>query len=308
MKTKIWHILTGIAVLSGLFTTAHGQIFEVNQNSASNNGIGTGTIGEYNLDGTTVNAALVSGLNVAEGLAMSGSNLYVTNYGSGTIGKYTTAGATVNAAFVSGLSNPFGLAVSGGNLFVTNEGNGTIGEYNATTGAVVNASLVSGLGRAYGILVSGSNMFVSSLGVSNNVETIGEYTTSGTTVNASLVSGLTLNAGNPALAMLGSNLLIGNASGTIGEYDATTGTTVNASLVSEPGGLYSFTVFGGNLFVTTSSNTIDVFTTSGAVVATALVSGLNDPQGILAIPEPSTYAALFGLATLGFAAYRRRKK
>ena len=39
-----------------------------------------GTIGEYTTSGATVNASLVSGLNYPYGIAVSGSNLFVTNY------------------------------------------------------------------------------------------------------------------------------------------------------------------------------------------------------------------------------------
>ncbi len=44
--------------------TLCGQIFVTSQNS--------GTIGEYNYDGTPVNSALVSGLSGPDGLAASG--------------------------------------------------------------------------------------------------------------------------------------------------------------------------------------------------------------------------------------------
>ena len=40
------------------------------------------TIGEYTTSGAIVNASLVSGLNYPEGIAVSGSNLFVTNCGN----------------------------------------------------------------------------------------------------------------------------------------------------------------------------------------------------------------------------------
>jgi hypothetical protein len=52
-----------------------------------------GTIGAYTTSGATVNAALISGLNFAVGVAVSGSDLFVSN--AVTIGEYTTSGATV---------------------------------------------------------------------------------------------------------------------------------------------------------------------------------------------------------------------
>jgi hypothetical protein len=75
-------------------------------------GIATGTIGEYGLDGSTFNASLFSGLHIPWGIAISGNDLYVVNNGGTTIGEYTTAGATVNASLISGLDNPAAVAVS----------------------------------------------------------------------------------------------------------------------------------------------------------------------------------------------------
>ena len=43
------------------------------------------------------------GVDGPHGIAVSGSNLFVTNDGKGTIGEYTTSGAVVNASLVSGL-------------------------------------------------------------------------------------------------------------------------------------------------------------------------------------------------------------
>ena len=117
----------------------------------------TTTIGEYTTSGATVNAALISGLNVAHGVAVSGSNLFVANNGSGnpgtgTIGEYTTSGATVNAALITGLSGPDGIAIDGSDLFVTNALSGTIGEYTRS-GATVNAALITGLSVPTGIAI-----------------------------------------------------------------------------------------------------------------------------------------------------------
>jgi hypothetical protein len=121
------------------------------------------TIAEYTTSGATVNPALVSGLgDGAGGIAVSGGNLFVTNFSFNsqlsTIGEYTTSGTTVNAALVSGLSSAGEIAVSGGNLFVTNfnsfpPNTGTISEYDATTGATINSALVSGLNEPAGIAV-----------------------------------------------------------------------------------------------------------------------------------------------------------
>jgi hypothetical protein len=104
-----------------------------------------------------VNASLITGLYQPTGIAITGSDIFVTSYngnpaGGGTIGEYTTSGGTVNASLISGLNGPFGVAVYGDNLYVVNHGDGTIGEYT-TAGDTVNASLVSGLYQPDGIAV-----------------------------------------------------------------------------------------------------------------------------------------------------------
>jgi DNA-binding beta-propeller fold protein YncE len=110
-------------------------------------------MGEYTTSGATVDAALIpSGLGDPSGIAVSGSDLFVTNFSLGTIGKYTTAGAAVDAALISSLGDPDGIAVDGSDLFVANFGSDTIGEYT-TSGATVNAALISGLFNPEGIAI-----------------------------------------------------------------------------------------------------------------------------------------------------------
>jgi len=187
MKNTRRTLMAATALLGlWLINAAQAQIYVANFNSGMIDG---GTIGEYNLDGSTVNASLVTGLTEPVDLAVSGGDIFVANYGSDTIGEYTTAGATVNASLVTGLSGPYSLAVSGGDIFVANSGSGTIGEYT-TAGATVNASLVSGLDVPCGLAVSGGNIFVANKVLGIGPGTIGEYTTAGATVNASLVTGL----------------------------------------------------------------------------------------------------------------------
>jgi hypothetical protein len=93
------------AALLGLcpFSAAHAQIFVSN--------FGGNSIGEYNLDGTAINASLILGLNDPQDIAISGSRLFVTNLDSGTIGEYTTSGTAINPSLVSGLNEPTYLVV-----------------------------------------------------------------------------------------------------------------------------------------------------------------------------------------------------
>jgi hypothetical protein len=84
------------------------------------------------------------------------------------------------------------------------------------------------------------------------------------------------------IVLSGSNLFVTNqATGTLGEYNATTGAVVNASLVSGLSQPWAIAVSGTNLFVTNLGNgTIGEYTTSGGTVNPSLVSGLNWPYGI----------------------------
>ena len=244
--------------------TARGDIYVVNY--------GTNTIGKYSNSGGVVNASLISGLHQPQGIAVSGSNLFVTNEHAspstgepGGVGEYTTSGGVVNTSLVTNRNWPVGIAVSGSNLFVTNVYNpasDAIDEYT-TSGVAVSIPLLSGpaFPGPDGIAVSGSNLFVANYG-----GTIGEYTTSGGIVNASLVSGLSEPEG---LVLSGPDLFVANfGNGTIGEY-----------------------------------------TTSGVVVNASLISGLNGPVGIVVTPapEPSTLA-LLGASVLGLLAYAWRRR
>ena len=96
------------------------------------------TIGEYDAaTGVAINAALIAGLDLPTGIAISGSHLYVANAGAGTIGEYNLDGTVINAALVTGLSGGYQLghiAVLGNSLYVTDIGRGVVGEYDATTG------------------------------------------------------------------------------------------------------------------------------------------------------------------------------
>jgi DNA-binding beta-propeller fold protein YncE len=107
-------------------------------------------VGEYTTSGATINASLIMGLSSPRGVAVSGSDLFVTNSFTGTIGEYTTSGSTVNASLITGLHGPVGIAVSGSNLFVANDSGGTIDEYT-TSGGTVNASLITGLSGPIGL-------------------------------------------------------------------------------------------------------------------------------------------------------------
>jgi len=96
-----------LALVAFLTGTLHAQIY------VGNNGNYTGSfiIGEYGLDGSTVNASLISlGGYTPSGLVISGGDIFAVNSLS-TIGEYGLDGSTINASLISGLNGPIGIAV-----------------------------------------------------------------------------------------------------------------------------------------------------------------------------------------------------
>ena len=279
----------------------------------NNNGSGllasTGTIGEYNVDGTTVNAALLSGLDVPKGIAVSGANLFVVESGIDHIGEYTIAGAPVNPVVTDGAAFPTSLALAGTNLYVASVLGSVVGKFT-TFGATVNDSLITDFNGdvnngplATGIAVSadGSRLFIAN----NGDNTIGDYdSVTGATINAALVTGLNHPTG---LAISGNSLYVANSgNGTIGKYNLD-GTPVNPSFITGLSNPLDLADFGGNLYVVNNgTNSIGEYdATTGATINTALISGLNDPQGIAIVPEPATLT-LVATGTLGLLGFRRR--
>lgn len=182
------------------------------------------TVGKYTTSGQAVSDYFIT-LSRAYGIAVSGSNLFVTTSSGGQLGKYSTLDGTGNPFFITSAYGASGIAVSGSTLYVVMNGGTTVATYDADTGATLNSAFITGFAGARGIAVSGSNLFV-----------------------------------------------VDNSNHRVGEFNADTGATINASFIT--------------------------------------FSNLQYPSGIAvegaAVPEPSTYAAMMGLASVGFVMIRRR--
>ena len=72
---------------------------------------GAGQVGEYAFDGSTKNAALISGLNSPNGIAILNNVIYVSS-DNGTVGAYDLDGTPINTNFISfgKTGSYFGLA------------------------------------------------------------------------------------------------------------------------------------------------------------------------------------------------------
>ena len=209
--------------LIGGVSVSQAQIFVVNNNN--------GTVGEYSLTGSTINARLISGFQDTRAITAMGTNLLVADFSGvgGNIFSYTTSGFLLGT-FIANVAGPDAMTISGGNLFEANYFGASVGSYT-TNGGTNNAALITGQSEPYGLAVSGTNLFLSTF-----ANTISEYSTSGTLINASLITNL---AGVNGLAISNGHLFEANRSGnTIGEYNLD-GSVVNAALITGLNGPYS---------------------------------------------------------------------
>jgi hypothetical protein len=105
-STKAGVLALAAAALLVPGAALEAQIFVTNSDSIS----------EYTTSGVLVDAKLVKGLDGAEGIAISGGDLFVVNEKNGTIGEYTTSGAPVVSGF--GITpGGAGIAVSGSYVY-----------------------------------------------------------------------------------------------------------------------------------------------------------------------------------------------
>jgi DNA-binding beta-propeller fold protein YncE len=98
---------TGVAVFgSHLYVENSGESIITGPNP------GTGSIGEYTLDGGVINTALISGLDEPTDLAALNGRLFILDAYTNSVGEYdATTGNMINSALVTGLLNSVGIAV-----------------------------------------------------------------------------------------------------------------------------------------------------------------------------------------------------
>ena len=298
MKTKpILSLLFLAVLLPG--SNLHAQIF-VTTNA--------GTVAKYNLDGSLVNASLVSGVSTGpSSVAVSGTDIFtITSFNNpATFSEYTTSGAPVNV-INTGLNDLRSIAVSGTNIFVTDQNGGLgieeISEYT-TSGATLNtdlATLSAFAPSGIGIVVSGTDIFVAT-----TAGTVDEYTTVGGTVNASLLTGL--NTVNNGIAVSGTDLLVSNGR-SIGEYNFDGTPVGSGTLISGLNGTAEeIAVSGTNILVATNSGTIAEYNLDGSLVNASLVSRGALAFAVEPVPEPSTWVML-AVGSAGVLLFRRRRR
>lgn len=248
--------------------------------------LGAGIVSEYSLDGTVINATLISGLTFPQGIAFgTNGHLYVSSYLDmseiiGVVGEYYADGTVINAALIPGLHTPGALAFGpNGHLYVSSAT--TVREYTAD-GSLIR--VISGSSQPLPGLAFGSNdhLYTGTF-AATATGTINEYTANGVPVYTPLITGISL-LGGIAFGVNG-HLYVSNVQ-SVSEYDAN-GTLINPFLISgliTPKGLvfdayndlYVANYAGGGL----GQGRVGKYKADGTSINSNLITGLTRPVAL----------------------------
>jgi fibronectin-binding autotransporter adhesin len=332
-------ILSGANTYSGATTLSGGTLV-----LASAGALGTGTLV---LNGGTLTAGnnglvLANPFSLTAGSVLAGTN-FITFNGNGTLGglvSLTVSGNTTATLHGSiGESTPSILTKLGEGTLVFQAGNTYSGETTISSGT---ASLGNSSGSAfgsgpvtvnYGAKLSGNGSFTGPLTLSGTIspgnspgfQSTGSQVWNGfASYNWELnkvggtkgadpgwdwlnINGtLTLTATSSSKFNLNLlSLTLGNTSGNVIDFNS----SVNSSytIASASGGIFGFDSSAFAINTTGFTNNL-----GGGTWFLSLGNGGTDLNlnflSASAIPEPGTYGALAGLAALGLAAHRRRRR
>ena len=244
-----------------------------------------------------------------------GGNLYVAANASSGENVVTVApnGTVTPLTTLSSIHQPIGLTFgAGGNLYVaTNNENWGVDQVTVPGGTVTHFTAATSFVNATAVAFSAGTLFVADYG--NN--TISKVAANGA-VSSWTLTGDALNHPYGLAFGPGGILYVANyGNGTSGNgfiskvdtFGVVSTWAVTGVTFYDPTGL-AFEPNGNLLVANYGANNVLEITASGS--GSVFATGFSGPGGIAvsAIPEPSTHAALFGLAALGFAAYRRRHR
>ncbi|MFA6286508.1 MAG: autotransporter-associated beta strand repeat-containing protein [Opitutaceae bacterium] len=289
----------------------------LNGGALANSGSGTTTINN--------GIAAVNLTNLGSGTATSGSVSF-GGTGSGAIGTVTITGGAISSFTLTNAGSGFTGATTV-NLTTTGSTgaaatailssltlNGTANTIGGAGNLVINAIVADGASSggftktgAGTVTLNGANTYTGNTAISAGTLTLGAADRIADTSN---------------LVMSGGTLATGGFSETLGTLTLSANSTIDlgagtsALVFSDSSG----TTWGSSItlsFVnfTAGTDTIRIGTTSGGLTGAQLAeitingsAATIDSGGFLAIaiPEPSTYAAILGIAVLGFVAFRRR--
>ena len=248
---------------------------------------GSSTIKRANLDGSSVETLVNSGLSTPNAIALdaAGGKMYWVESGNDTIKRANLDGSSVETLVNSGLSTPNGISldVSGGKMYWSDSGNGTIKRANLNGSSI--ETLVN-LGSRVGIYsvaldVSGDKMYWSEF----QNHRIRRATLGGGSV--STFRGSEAHVATVSLDLSASKAYwIRGSAGGIKRANLD-GSSVE-TLVSNPGSSLrhmTLDVSGGKMYWSdTGGNAIKRANLDGSSVETVVSSGLSGPQGIAILP------------------------
>jgi len=282
---RIFKIVAGVLACGASLAAQAAEIYVTRANGFG--GGNPGTVGKFDVSGTVVNAALISGLSAPFGIAASDTHLFVSNNNTGDIGQYGFDGSMVNSALIS-LPGVTGVTVSGTDIFLSSQFDGTIKRYN-TAGALINGSVASGLTGPRQTAVAGNILYVASDG---GTGTIGAYTTAGVVINAALITGIGQATG-VAVSEDGTKLFVASQNPATVSIYSSAGVSLNDSF--DTGGSPQYlAVQGDNLYIVKGSGVISQYKTDGTLVNETLIGDLQNPLAIavVSVPEPGSLALI----------------
>lgn len=273
----------------------------------------------YTLDGTLLEDDLIPGFSGSNDAryAISGTDMFVTNFMDPVVRRYTTAGTLVNGAVYDALALDLtnvgaqDIILVGSTLYVAHPQYIFSPVFTlATNGTLLGAPFIAEgvLQDPRSMAVSGSTLYI----LSASDGTVGTYdANTGAAINPTFIAGLT-SAG--ALALSGADLFVRWQDGddnVISRYNANTGALVSANLIPSLTTASWVSVAGGSLYVGHEGG-IGQYGFDGTEIDAQLIADVTYPGFFLvvpqAIPEPSTYAAVAGLLGLGAVLWRRRRQ
>ncbi len=301
---------TGSGTNNGTLTVSGTGLVNTGASTAGN-GIklasGAASVGTVNLDGGAIETAKVQ----------KGAGTGTFNFNGGTL-RATAA----NATYMTGLTNAF--VKSGGAVIDTNSFDVTIGQALLTDAISIGGGLAKdGSGT---LTLTGASTYTGTtavnagtlaIGTGGSLASAGLNIANGATFDTSALAAYDLGAANVSIALdaatagffnagAGTLTLGGGLTLTFSTASLTAGTDYNlfdfGSHIGDFGSVSLGGSFGGSLV-----QAGDIWSGSSG----AFTFSLNETNGVLsvgAIPEPSSVAALLGVAALGAVGLRRRHR